>query len=126
MRLVSQSSVTPPALFGGRITGLNSSGPITPILLLSSQQPLFSVFFFGVFSFLDCINGENIIFCSGLSKLIGFFLFWTGLMVKILYFVLVFPVFFLGVFSFLDCINGENIIFRTGLFFGIFSFFGLD
>ena len=101
---------------------------------------VFPVFFWGVFSFLDCINGENIIFCSGLSKLIGFFLFWTGLMVKILYFVLVFPVFFWGFFlfwtalmvkilffvrgffleffPFLDWINCENNIFRIGFFFG--------
>ena len=52
----------------------------------------FSGFFLGFFSFLDCINGENIIFRTGFFFWI-FFLFWTRLMVKIIFFVLVF---FLG------------------------------
>ena len=48
---------------------------------------VFPVFFGGVFSFLDCINGENIIFCTGFFFW-NFFLFlnWIncdGLMVNI-------------------------------------------
>ena len=91
MRLVSQSSVTPPALFGGRITGRNPSGPITRLSSHSHPDNYFFItqpfkinkgFFF---SFLDWINGENNIFRTVFLKYFSyrFFFLGDGLMVNI-------------------------------------------